>query len=317
MVVGVLTDDHGRVVIAQRVDGPFRGLWEFPGGKIEPGETPGAALTRELYEELGVRIGDTSPLIRITHRYPDRVVTLDTYVVEHHDGVITGAEGQRIKWVAPADLFDEALLPADGPLTMAINLPHRYLITPDVPVDASAAQERQFLDTLMASLDDERTLVCLRCPTIDIGAYASLARLVCAQCASRGVSVMLHGYADTVPLARDIGAAGVHLRADVMTALERRPIDRDLWLACSASNAAELRHAQALDADFAILGPVANSPMRTGRGALGWQTFRELVADAALPVFAFGGMNPDDVHQARAAGAQGIAAIRGLYKGGN
>jgi 8-oxo-dGTP diphosphatase len=122
VVAAVLRDARGRVLIAQRPPGKhMAGYWEFPGGKIAPGESGEAALARELAEELGVTVRRCHPLLQLRHDYPDRVVELDVFVVDDYGGEPAGLEAQALKWVAAAQLAGEALLPADRPIIEALN----------------------------------------------------------------------------------------------------------------------------------------------------------------------------------------------------
>jgi 8-oxo-dGTP diphosphatase len=122
VVAGVLYDAEGRVLLAQRPEGKFMaGKWEFPGGKLKAGETETAALKRELAEELGIEMLDCTSLMRLEHQYPDRQVSLSVWSVDQYHGSAQGLEGQALRWVAPAALFGEDLLPADWPIVDALN----------------------------------------------------------------------------------------------------------------------------------------------------------------------------------------------------
>jgi 8-oxo-dGTP diphosphatase len=122
VVAAVLRDERGRVLIAQRPAGKHMGgYWEFPGGKIAPGESGEQALTRELAEELGVALHRCHPLLQLRHDYPDRVVELDVYEVDDYDGEPSGLEAQALKWVAAAELGAQGLLPADRPIIEVLN----------------------------------------------------------------------------------------------------------------------------------------------------------------------------------------------------
>ena len=117
VVAAVLHDAAGRVLITQRPAGKWMaGLWEFPGGKIEPSETARQALTRELAEELGVRVLSCVPLLELSHDYPERRVQLSVWNVLAFEGEPTGLEGQRLRWLPPAALYAEPMLPADWPI---------------------------------------------------------------------------------------------------------------------------------------------------------------------------------------------------------
>jgi 8-oxo-dGTP diphosphatase len=122
VVAAVLRDERGRVLIAQRPAGKHMGgYWEFPGGKIAPGESSEAALARELAEELGVSLRRCHPLLQLRHDYADRVVELDVFMVDDYCGEPAGLEAQALKWVAAAELGGQALLPADRPIVEVLN----------------------------------------------------------------------------------------------------------------------------------------------------------------------------------------------------
>ena len=121
VVAGILRDEQGRVLIAERLgDGPFHGLWEFPGGKIAAGEAPGDALARELAEEIDVQVLNSRHFLSLAHDYPDRRVDIDFFLVDRWERDPRGMEGQRLRWVAPAGLDGADLLPADEPVVAAL-----------------------------------------------------------------------------------------------------------------------------------------------------------------------------------------------------
>ncbi len=118
-----LVDADGRVLIAQRPQGKsMAGLWEFPGGKVEPGETPEDALIRELREELGIRVlpACLAPLTFASHAYEKFHLLMPLYVCRKFEGIPQGREGQALKWVRPRDLRDWPMPPADAPLIPAL-----------------------------------------------------------------------------------------------------------------------------------------------------------------------------------------------------
>ena len=114
VAAGVLQDDSGRVLIAQRAAGAHMGgAWEFPGGKIDTGETPLQGLVRELQEELSVTVRYARHLVHYSHDYPDRRVHLYVWKVLDWSDAPRGIEGQALQWVLPAELMQAGLLPAD------------------------------------------------------------------------------------------------------------------------------------------------------------------------------------------------------------
>ena len=121
VLVGILQDAEGRVLVSQRLPGThMAGYWEFPGGKRDEGETPVAALRRELAEELGIEVVDASHLIELVHEYAEKRVRLDVWRIERYDGVPQGLERQPLRWVALDELLEIGLLPADAPIVDAL-----------------------------------------------------------------------------------------------------------------------------------------------------------------------------------------------------
>ena len=121
VAAGILCDNAGRVLITERLcTGPFNGLWEFPGGKINSGETAQAALVRELAEEIDIEATQCSSFMRLRHEYEDRIVTIEFFLVSHWNRDPTGREGQALRWVLKDALDAVELLPADVPVIEAL-----------------------------------------------------------------------------------------------------------------------------------------------------------------------------------------------------
>jgi 8-oxo-dGTP diphosphatase len=119
VVACALVDIDGRVLISQRPKGKaLAGLWEFPGGKLESGETPEECLVRELREELGIetKVACLAPLTFASHRYDDFHLFMPLYICRRFEGTPRGMEGQQIKWVKPRQMRDYPMPPADEPL---------------------------------------------------------------------------------------------------------------------------------------------------------------------------------------------------------
>lgn len=121
VAAGILENGHGDVLLAERLDdGPFQGLWEFPGGKVKHDESARAGLRRELHEELGIEVVDSEPFLRMSHDYDDRSVDLEFFRVTAWRGDPAGMEGQKIRWANVERLDAAELLPADAPLLEAL-----------------------------------------------------------------------------------------------------------------------------------------------------------------------------------------------------
>lgn len=306
VAAGALFDAAGRVLVTRRAANWHQGgLWEFPGGKLEPGEDAAAALIRELQEELGVTPTRLRPLICIPHHYPDRRVLLDIWRVDAWRGSPSGREDQPLAWHPPEELPGLAMPAADRPVVTAVRLPDICLITPD-----PGPQRQAFLVALERALEQGVRLVQLRTPSLGPGELESLGRQVLKRCRATGARLLINGGPDLV---RRVGAHGVHLNSRRLMTLDRRP-DLD-WVAASCHNAVELAHARKLGLDFAVLSPVLATATHPGAPALGWRAFRNLVKNATLPVYALGGLAVKDLPMAWSHGAQGIAGIRRLWPG--
>jgi len=305
VVAGVITDARGRILLARRTDGrDLAGLWEFPGGKVEPGETPEAALARELREELGIDVCVGDAVIDVPQQYPHKRLRLDVRRIASWQGTARGLEGQALAWVPPERLSRYPMPPADRPVVAALLQADRYLVTPE-PADSEAA----WLSTLEAALDAGVRLVQFRVRDGDDARRQRLLAQAVALATSAGAQLLVNGDA---ALAKTFGI-GLHLRAAQLRALAQRPIDAGLPLAASCHDAEELRLADELGCDFAVLGSVATTPSHPGQAGIGWDGFARLRETASLPIYAIGGLAPDDIATARAHGAQGIAAIRSLW----
>lgn len=327
VAAGVLTDAQGRVLLMQRLPGKhLAGLWEFPGGKLEPGETVAQALARELREELGVEVAASTPLIAIPWRYPEKTVRLHAMRVAAWRGDPVAREGHPLRWVHVHDMDVAAMPAADAPVVAALRLPDVYVISDETasgflshfPARASAdnSSGAASLSSSPPALPGgegwgERggrtsALYQLRLPD----AARGIVRRVAAECVAGEPSLqdrLLISH--DIELARELGL-GVHLSAKQLRELRQRPLPAASWVGASCHDAHELELAARLGADFATLSPVRRTASHLQASPLGWERFAQLVADARLPVYALGGVGPDDLATARASGAQGVAGIR-------
>ncbi len=306
VVAGVLSDAQGRILLTQRPPGKhLAGLWEFPGGKCEPGESAEAALRRELREEIGVEIGALEPLIAFPWRYPEKSIFLDVYRVLEYVGEAHGHEGQALRWAAPDELADIAMPPADRPVIAALRLPRRYAITPEPSGDPAL-----FLRGFAKVLESGEKLIQLRSkhlPPADLRPLAMQARDIAAHV---GAKMLLNDHLD---LARELDLDGVHLSAAELLNCASRPLATDRWVGASCHDDHELAHAATIGVDFVTLGSVQPTASHPGAATLGWPGFAELCAKVSLPVYARGGLAISDQPRSIAAGAQGIAGISAFW----
>lgn len=309
VLAGVITDARDRVLLARRTEGrDLAGLWEFPGGKREPGETPEEALVRELQEELGITAHVGAHVITVPLRGPARRLRLDVRRVTHWTGIPRGREGQALAWVPAHKLATYAMPPADIPVVAALRQPDRYAVTPGIGGEGEAG----WLAALDATLASGVSRLQLRLPDASPEVLRRLASAAAERCRNAGVELLVNA---DVALARELGT-GLHLRSAQLAGLAQRPALVDgMRLAASCHTAADLAHATRLGVDFAVLGPVKPTATHPGAPGIGWDGFADLRETTSLPVYAIGGLGADDIPEARRSGAQGIAAIRGLWRG--
>lgn len=306
VAVAVIRNENGQVFVTQRPDHVHQGgLWEFPGGKVESGETVLEALEREIKEEIGISIQDAQPLITIPYQYPDKHVLLDVWEVTRYSGDPHGKEGQPCNWVESNDLGQLSFPAANHPIISAVQLPVAFLVTPEPGADRDL-----FLDNLERSVSSGIRWLLFRARTLPSKDYKTLAQKVCQICEVNAVSVMLTTDPETV---KDLGAQGLHLAAKQLMEITERPVGEDFWLSASCHNAEEIKHANIIGVDFIFAGSVKQTASHVNIKPIGWEGFARLTEIANMPVYAIGGLTTDDQQQSRAAGGQGIAAIRAFW----
>lgn len=307
VAAAILSRPDGSVLLAQRPPSTFYGgYWEFPGGKIEPGESPRTALLRELREELGIGIARAYPWVVRDHDYPHARVRLHFFRVLAWEGELRDLEHSALAWERPGAFTVEPMLPANVAILRALALPAFYALT-----QVGQLGVRQQMERLEAALDHGLRLLQVREPALDAAALTAFARQATALVQRRGGRVLING---DIELAQRIGADGVHLKARQLASTLAKP---GLPLvACSCHNEAELAHAAALGLDFVVLGPVLATASHPDASPLGWERFARLIAGYPLPVFAIGGLNRAHLEAAWSCGAQGIAAIRAAWSDG-
>ncbi len=304
VVTAVLTQPDGRVLLAQRPPGKaYAGYWEFPGGKVEPGESLEAALARELHEELGIVVTRPCRWITRVFEYPHATVRLNFFRVFAWQGEPHPHEGQVFSWQQPDAVEVVPLLPANFPVLKALSLPSVLGIS-----HAESLSVDSFLARLDVALANGLRLIQLRDKTLPEDVRLALARETVRRAHLRGARVLVNGSLD---LARAAAADGVHLDSAAAARMPARP-DCE-WVGVSCHDAAELAQAAAIGADYALLSPVLPTLTHPGAPTLGWETFSSLAAASPIPVYGLGGLGRDDVTLAQSHGAHGVALLRGAW----
>jgi len=314
--VGVIQAPDGSVLLGQRPAGkPWSGYWEFPGGKIEAGESPAHALTRELQEELGITPIQYYPWITRTYDYeakynlqgqlesPAKTVKLHFFIITEWVGEPAGLEQQALCWQNPQCVSVGPMLPANAPILTGLCLSTVYAIT-----NLHELGEDLFFARLRSALTCGLKMIQVREKQLSAEQLMQFTRKVIAEAAPHSAKVFINS---DLALAQELGAAGVHFSSSQLMALQSKP--PGMLCGASCHNESELMQAAKLGMDYVMLSPVQPTMSHPEANALGWECFTQLIAGYSLPVFALGGMQLNDLHHARTKGAHGIALQRAIW----
>ena len=306
VAVAVILGDDGRVLLAKRPEEKHMGgLWEFPGGKVAPGEDIKAALNRELGEELGIEVATFLPLIKIRHDYPDKSVLLDTWVVSGIRGEPTGNEGQLIQWVEKDCLDNYGFPEANKAILKALQLPDRYMITGDF------VDQKALFNGVSTALENGIRLIQFRAHWLAKRDYLQLAQALAGFVQTAGGTLIIKGDAS---LLSECWCHGLHLTSRQLgSGIKPEKQHPRQLLAASCHDQEQIAAAEAMGVDFITLSPVKATASHSGAIPLGLDRAEILTAVAKVPVFWLGGMNQEDTHLARRSGARGIAAIQAFW----
>lgn len=303
VAVAVIERHDGQILLAMRPDDKHQGgLWEFAGGKLEAGESVREALSRELKEELGVSVLNSTPLIRIHHDYPDKQVLLDVWRVTDFSGEPYGCEGQAVRWVKREDLNRYAFPVANKPIVTAVGLPDRYLVT------GAFSTSDELFQRLRSAMQSGIRLVQFRASWLESTAYRVLSENVADVCREWGCSLMLKG---DVSLLEEDWVDGIHL-----TAIQLQQLHDEGWhydggklLAASCHSEPELIWAAAIGCSFATLSPVSATASHPDAMLLGRVAVQVMTDKAGVPIYWLGGMSESDLEKVKISGGQGVASI--------
>ncbi len=303
----MLRADGRQFLLAQRPPGKvYAGYWEFPGGKVEPGESVRDALVRELHEEMGITVTACYPWLTRVFTYPHATVRLHFWRVTAWTGKIgisAPLEHSAVAWQARGEPATVApILPANGPILKGLSLPDTLLISM-----AAESGTQAWLERLERRLQaGPPPLIQVRDKTLAVAERAAFARAVVELAHRHGAPVVIN---DDPELARACGADGIHLSATALAACSERP--DFTWVGASCHTAAEIARAGELELDYAVLGPVMETPTHPHDPGIGWRRFADYREGNPMPVFALGGMRETLRESALLHGAHGIALMRG------
>ena len=308
VAAAAIVNENGEVLITRRAEDAHQGgLWEFPGGKLEAGETVEQALVRELDEELGIQLRSFRPLIKVTHHYSDKSVMLDVWKVDDYNGTPTAQEGQPVRWHSIEQL-DAAIFPAaDVPIIQALNLPDKYMIT------GKFESLEQFTKHFSYAISRGIELIQLRLTSDwQFSSNENIAGEVIATATKLSqeadINLMFNVSGSIASL---VEGKNIHLNSQSLALLDKRPDCKLLSASCHTVE--ELKKAESLGANFVVLSPVQFTNSHPDTEPLGWKKFSEMVSECNVPAYALGGVTSGDVEKAWMSGAQGIAAISALW----
>ena len=304
VAAAVIERPDGEFLLACRPEGkPYPGYWEFPGGKIEPGEDARAALDRELEEELGIRVREATPWITRVYAYTHATVRLHFFRVTAWDGEPQPLEDQAIAWQRVLSPDVSPMLPANAPVLAALALPAVMVVSNAAETGFDAWSLK-----LSAQVLGERLLVQIR----EKGLEPQRVQFLLSRALTRGTP-----FGALVVVNSDCGAwpqaDGVHLTSKALMQAQARPAGRVVGASCH--DAREVAHAAALGLDYVVVGPVKATASHPGAALLGWEGFAALVRDCPLPAYAIGGLARADLAEARRHGAHGVALRSAAFGG--
>lgn len=301
VAAAVLLREDGSFLLTMRpADKIWAGYWEFPGGKVEPGETALQALQRELNEELGITVQIAYPWVTRVFTYPHALVRLNFFRVPAWNGELHPHEGQELSWQRAQQVTVTPVLPANTPILRTLELPDWYAIS-----NAAELGCTEFLRRLECALQNGLRLLQVREKHLSGEALEKFAARVVSLAHRYGAWVLING---DEGLAERVGADGIHYTGAQLHNCQSRPVFA--WCSASCHNAAELKRAGELGFDFALLGPVQPTLSHPGAAHLGWNKFAEMTTGTAIPVYALGGLTAADLHTAQRHGAHGVGLLR-------
>lgn len=300
-VVAAAIKKEGKILLARRPSSSHQGdKWEFPGGKVEDGETAKQALVRELQEELNITALSHRRLITIRHRYPDQNIKLDVWLVDDFRGEAEGMEGQLVIWVREQDLENYEFPEANTPVLSALTLPESCAITP-----ASLTVDEAVMSRVNNRIN-QHPMVLLRAPMLARGQYREVAENYAEITRNSMTKLLLNSDAESV---YQLDAAGLHYSSRRLMNASARPIGTDKYFSADCHNSKELEQAKKLDADFIFISPVEACSYQPQRETMKWAGFSMLCDRFNRPVYAMGGLAEKDLSTAWKYGAQGVAGI--------
>lgn len=304
--------NSSRLFFTRRKEGQhLENLWEFPGGKIERGESRFHALQRELREEVDIQVISAHPFHRVTHQYKDKKVHLDVWEIDSFTGSPHGQEGQESIWMDFNEVSQYPFPEADIPVLKALMLPSELLITPDLSEQYVDSYIQQFTSLMKKH---RYPLVQFRSHHLNDETYQNVALKLKQICVQNRTELIINR-----PTLKSLESKLFesfhrrHLNSLVLGDLTSSPFDKSVVCSASCHDIEELRMAEKLNCEFAVLSTVRSTASHPGRTGKGWYKFNNLSAKSRIPVYALGGVRRKDLSVARYQGAIGVAGISDFW----
>ncbi|MCK4708840.1 MAG: Nudix family hydrolase [Gammaproteobacteria bacterium] len=308
VVAGIIRHpkNPGKIFFTRRKKGQhLQDLWEFPGGKLEEGESRFQALQRELEEEVGIQVHSALPFHSLVHQYQDKTIFLDVWEVKLYSGRAHGREGQQSEWLALEELSEYSFPEADLPILRALSLPAELLITPRLFESELDLTLQHFSDLVQKQ---PYPLVLFRSDHLDDESYLAIA-IKLQQICEMNHSQLIISRPDMDAMKSKLFDSfnRLHINTQMLRAVTPGLFNESIILSASCRDKTELVLAESLNCDFALLSAVKQTASFPGRAVQGWFQFNKIASLCRIPVFALGGVQGKDLTVARYQGAVGVA----------
>lgn len=304
IAIGVIFNQQDQVLIAKRQhDKHLAGYWEFPGGKLMPGESFKTALRRELVEEVGINALTAIKFFATRYQYTDRNLTFQCFKVTNYSGDVTLSSYQSRRWVSLNELAEVGFPAANHAIIDALTLPMQYVIADENIMGA------KLFSSVESQLKSGARLIQHRAGSIAESEYVANSHRLKYLCSQYGAKYLANCPLDWLSRVKP---SGVHLNSHSLKEVfegNQQIYDFELYSA-ACHNEEDISMANQLGLRCLLIGPVNFTMSHPGGNKLGWKRFNQLCSYANVPVYALGGMCVNDYRTAVMHGGQGIAAIR-------